>query len=149
MIGGLAFQVASLFLFAVLVADFAFSVWRSTEPKEPHFAALRASLRFRLFLAALVFAWTTIFVRCCYRVAELQAGFGGALANNEGVFMGLEGPMIFVAVGVLTVWHPGYVYGSLWTAADFSFRRTKTMQGEGRAMVGGEEMADAKVGEAV
>lgn len=50
-----------------------------------------------------------VFIRCCYRVAELQAGFGGAVANNEAVFEVLEGPMIMVAVIALSVFHPASV----------------------------------------
>jgi hypothetical protein len=49
-------------------------------------------------------------------VAELESGFGGALANNELVFMILEGPMIMIAVVVLTAFHPGFCLGGLWAS---------------------------------
>jgi hypothetical protein len=49
-------------------------------------------------------------------VAELESGFGGALANNEPVFMVLEGPMIVIAVTALTVFHPGFCLGELWVS---------------------------------
>ena len=39
----------------------------------------------------------------------------------------LEGPMIFIAVALLTVWHPGYVLGTkLWNDAGFHLRKQKT-----------------------
>jgi len=44
-------------------------------------------------------------------VAELSSGFSGALANNEPVFMVLEGPMIMIAAVALTVFHPGFCFG--------------------------------------
>jgi hypothetical protein len=54
------------------------------------------------------------------------------LANNEVEFMILEGPMVFVALLVLTIWHPGYVFGTdLWNNAGFHLRKSrepKTMQ---------------------
>ena len=43
-------------------------------------------------------------------MAELESGFGGALANNEPVFMILEGPMIMIAVVALTAFHPGFCF---------------------------------------
>lgn len=144
MITGLAFQVASLFLFILLCLDFAWSVYRSTERREPAFDVLRSSLKFKLFQGALAVAVLTIFIRCCYRVAELQAGFGGALANNEVVFMILEAPMIIIALGALTLFHPGFVYGDFWHVANFSFRKRKTVQGEGSNVDG--VMSDAGSG---
>jgi hypothetical protein len=59
-----------------------------------------------------------IFIRCCYRVAELESGFGGALANNEPVFMILEGPMIMIAVIALAAFHPGFCLGGLWASIE-------------------------------
>lgn len=40
---------------------------------------------------ALAVATITIFIRCVFRVAELQSGFNGALFNDEIAFMVLEG----------------------------------------------------------
>lgn len=38
----------------------------------------------------------------------------------------LEGPMIFIAVILLTIWHPGYVLGAkLWVDASFQLRPGK------------------------
>jgi hypothetical protein len=53
-------------------------------------------------------------------VAELGSGFGGALANNEPVFMILEGPMIIIAAVVLTAFHPGFCLGGLWASIGLS-----------------------------
>ena len=41
----------------------------------------------------------------------------------------LEGPMVFIAVALLTVWHPGYVLGAkLWLEAGFHLRSKKELQ---------------------
>lgn len=70
----------------------------------------------------------TILVRSIFRLIELQEGFDGELANNELDFMILEGPMIFIGVAVLTIWHPGYVLGAkLWVDAGFNLRRVKQL----------------------
>lgn len=61
---------------------------------------------------------------------ELQEGFDGKLANDELDFMVLEGPMIFIGVVLLTIWHPGWVLGSrLWSDAGFHLRRPKDRVG--------------------
>jgi hypothetical protein len=65
-----------------------------------------------LFIATLL-----IFVRCFYRVAELWDGFSGHLANDEVTFMILEGPMIIGAVALMTIFHPGRIFGNLWISA--------------------------------
>lgn len=63
-------------------------------------------------------------IRSCFRLAELQEGFSGHLANDELLFMILEGPMIIAAVAVLTLWHPGVVVGTeMWKTT--SFRHNK------------------------
>ena len=56
----------------------------------------------------------TIFIRSCYRVAELRGGFGGALANDQATFIGLEGVMVVIAAVALTVGHPCFVFGRDW-----------------------------------
>lgn len=66
-----------------------------------------------------------IFIRCVYRVAELQAGFGGKIANNEPAFMVLEGPMIISATVLLTVWHPAVAFGEEWNNANWHLRERK------------------------
>ncbi len=65
-------------------------------------------------VAALALATFTIFVRSCFRVAELQNGFNGKLANQEIPFMILEGAMIAIASTALTVYHPGLIFRSFW-----------------------------------
>jgi hypothetical protein len=53
---------------------------------------------------------------------ELHAGFGSAVANNESAFMVLEGPLIIIAVGVMTAFHPGPAFKGKWAVAAWSFR---------------------------
>ena len=66
----------------------------------------------------LALATLCIYIRSCFRVAELQGGFGGTLANQEVTFMILEGGMIAIASIALTVGHPGLVFGKSWKAAN-------------------------------
>ncbi|KAL8718275.1 MAG: hypothetical protein Q9225_004566 [Loekoesia sp. 1 TL-2023] len=118
MIAGLSFQVVSLTVFAALCADFAWSVWR--KGGDVSRGTLQARLpscsveRFRLFIGALALATLTIYIRSCFRVAELQEGFDGKLANDQITFMVLEGAMISIASIALTALHPAFVFGKNW-----------------------------------
>jgi hypothetical protein len=52
----------------------------------------------------------------------------------------LEGPMIFIAVTVLTIWHPGYVFGAtLWVEAGFHLRSKKDLQDYKKVGAGGSQ----------
>jgi hypothetical protein len=129
MVAGLALQVISLVVFMCLCADFAYSVRRSPTLKDSDLQNFRNTRKFKAFLyskyeaslpllfkilnllLALGFTTLLILIRSSFRVAELSEGFGSALANNEVTFMVLEGGMVASAVILLTVMHPGLVFG--------------------------------------
>ena len=71
-------------------------------------------------MTALALSTITIFVRSCFRVAELQQGFHGALANQQVTFMILEGAMVIISVVGLTCFHPGVAFQGSWGEADFT-----------------------------
>jgi hypothetical protein len=148
MIVGLASQVASLALFMVLCLDFAWKVIKNPQDLNPdtRMRELRQSLRWKAFLAGkdyhsqstgliarridyvllgLALATLTIFVRSVFRVAELNEGFHSSLANNQVLFMILEGAMIAIAVICMTILHPGFCFDGLWDQTKWSFRRSR------------------------
>lgn len=73
----------------------------------------RANRRFKIFTAAVIGAYTGIFVRCVYRIPELLGGWGGELMRNELEFIILEGVMICLAVLCQTIFHPGMYFPAL------------------------------------
>ena len=115
MVAGLAIQVATLFIFIILCADFALRTLKRMNQMgdaatDPAHAKLRASWTFRGFLCALSLATLCIFIRSIYRVAELSEGWEGALIKNQKLFIGLEGVMVIVAVLSLNAFHPGLCF---------------------------------------
>lgn len=112
MLAGLIFQVVTLVIFMLLAADFTFRTVRHPRglDQDPVLVRLRASWRFRLFLAALCLSTLTIFIRCVFRVAELSDGWSGPLMARQDLFIGFEGAMIIVAVGVLNIFHPNLCF---------------------------------------
>jgi len=124
MVAGVVFQVVSLLIFMGLWLEFIFRLRRTSESaKEVRFLELRNTNKFTYFQYALGAAVVLIFIRSVYRVAELQQGFNGPIANDEVSFMILEGPMIFLAVLAVTVLHPGIAFGGKWSSAAWSVKQ--------------------------
>ncbi|KAF7873873.1 hypothetical protein EAF04_002545 [Stromatinia cepivora] len=123
MLAGLAFQVFSLILFAILCAEFAWRVRCAKGIWNARYIDLVSSLVFKSFLGGLFLATVTILIRSIYRCVELSGGFHGELfVGHEEEFMVLEGVMISLAVGALTILHPGIAMQGAWTEANFKFR---------------------------
>lgn len=125
MLAGLSTQVASILLFAVLCAEFAWRLYKNPQSWSMEHVALFESRKFKTFLCGLCVATLAIFIRSVFRVAELSQGFHGSLANNEISFMILEGAMIAIASLCLTILHPGAAFQGVWDLANFKFRKSK------------------------
>lgn len=126
MVAGVVFQVVSLLIFMGMWSDFILRLRRTSEnDRDVRFADLRDTKKFTWFQYALGAAVALIFVRSVYRIAELQQGFNGPIANDEVSFMILEGPMIFLAVLAMTVLHPGIAFGGNWNNASWSVRKSR------------------------
>lgn len=70
----------------------------------------RSPLRFRIFCCAIGFAFTTILIRCIYRIPEMAGGWGNPRMRDEPVFLGLDGAMVALASIAFTVAHPGFMF---------------------------------------
>ena len=99
-----------------------------------NYDTIRASKMFKGFIGALIAAVLLIITRSSYRLAELQEGFNGKLANNEVLFMILEGPMIILTCIGLTVFHPGRAMHGLWSMKAFQQKDGSADAGEKLAM---------------
>ncbi|KAK3387644.1 RTA1 like protein-domain-containing protein [Podospora didyma] len=131
MVAGVAWQVFSLAVFALLSLEFWLRVRKAGEKGlNPAFADLRAERNFQpTFIVAVFGAGVFIFVRSVFRCAELSGGFTGPLANEEITFMVLEGTMIVLASGLLTFFHPGFVAGTeRWAKASWKAARKPTIE---------------------
>lgn len=120
MVAGLAVQVASMSLFIVLCVDFFWRVRQALKQADPlnpdaifeeKYAHLRAKRLFKPFLWAIAICTILIYVRCIYRLIELAEGWDGYLILHEPYFLVLEALMVFLAAFVMTVVHPGFVFG--------------------------------------
>lgn len=120
MIAGLSSQVASCTVFTVLCGLMRIFISRREYLVNQRTTNLQKSPRFKFFLFAIGASTLLILVRCCFRVAELSKGFKSSLANNEVMFMVLDGLAMSLVVILLTLAHPGMVFGQeLWEAGAF------------------------------
>lgn len=76
-------------------------------------AAVRNSTPVLLFFAALMFSTLCIFIRCCFRVAELSGGWAGPLMQNQVLFIVFESVMVFLAGTALAIFHPCWCLRSI------------------------------------
>lgn len=139
LVAGLSIQVASLFFFAACSVEFLLRAKRHREKRNPEFATLVASKKFKIFLyctsyplslnpslpltplTALFLATALLFIRTVFRAIELSEGFAGELANNEVQFMVLDGVMVILACTCLSACHPGWGFQGRWDEAGFHF----------------------------
>ncbi|GKU08654.1 unnamed protein product, partial [Fusarium langsethiae] len=114
MMAGIAFQVVTLTIFALLAL--LFTVRRlqaaSSFPLTGNTLQIWQSSKFRCFICGVFVAFLTIYIRCVYRIAEMQGGWGSKLMKEEVPFIILEGLMIVMATSAQTILHPGPLFPS-------------------------------------
>lgn len=96
LLGGLAFQALTFFVFIVLFALF---VWKA---RKALFRAVGKG-----FYAAFAMAVLLFYLRVCFRLAETAEGLYGRLNTNEVYFGTLEFMPVVLATLLLAAWHPG------------------------------------------
>jgi hypothetical protein len=131
MIAGVVFQVVILVFFGYLLAEYTLRTYRRRDQLSEESMVLFHSTSFRCFMGAVIVAYIGIFVRCVYRIPELTGGWGSEIMRNEAEFIVLEGVMIVIAVGVLTVFHPGYCFPALGNTIGKKSRTTRGKSIEG------------------
>lgn len=113
MIAGVIFQVVILAFFGYFLTEYAIRTHRRRNQLSAESVRLFNSTSFRCFMFAVGVAYLGIFIRCIYRIPELTGGWRSELMRDEAEFIVLEGVMIVISVGVLTIFHPGYCFPAL------------------------------------
>ncbi|OBS22523.1 hypothetical protein FPOA_08860 [Fusarium poae] len=130
---GLATHLAAISIFTILATEIAFRVAYRQNRWNPKFTQLQHSWKFKIFLICLTIATFTILIRTAYRVAELSAGYHSKLAENETVFMLLEGSMVVIATTAMAVTHPGVSFQGQWDQANFRLKKTEDARNSTRS----------------
>ncbi|CCH58731.1 hypothetical protein TBLA_0A09460 [Henningerozyma blattae CBS 6284] len=141
-IGGLSLQVATMVIFMVLWFYFTWIVYIDTRLKytgkkfptwsvlkvpniqlEQYYREKYAHLRvnperflFKYFPLAFSAAVIFVFIRCCYRLAELVDGWSGYIITHENYFIILDALMVSMATVLMSIFHPGLAFDGLHTS---------------------------------
>ncbi|KAJ6120122.1 RTA1-domain-containing protein [Penicillium sp. IBT 18751x] len=106
MVAGIVFQLFSITVFVVCAID----VFRRVKRLGMLGMATNGSLR--PLLAAMVLSVVCIYIRSIYRTIELAQGWNGYLITHQSYFIGLDGVMMVIAVGIFNICHPGWLLPS-------------------------------------
>lgn len=79
---------------------------------DTRFSELRNRKLMPFFPLIVVFAVIVIYIRCIYRVVELQQGFTGFLMTHDPFIMTLDAMLITLCGLVFIPFHPVFVFGS-------------------------------------
>lgn len=119
MVAGMAFQVFTMSVFFFMTLDFLWRVYKGkrnpdivdTQANNPEIQAIRNSPKLKWFVGAVFLSFVFIFTRSVYRVVELAEGWYGKLLQHEAYLLVLDGLMMLIAIIILTVFYPGFVFG--------------------------------------
>lgn len=91
MMAGIVFQVFTLLIFACLSGEYFYRALSRRSEWSQSVVNLVSSKRFKLFVGSILVAFTVIFVRCVYRIAEMAGGWRNDIMQNEAEFIVLDG----------------------------------------------------------
>lgn len=91
MMAGIVWQVFTLMVFGLLASEYARNAFINRARFSQSAINLLSSLRFTLFLSAIVLAFFTVFIRCIYRIAEMAGGWENSIMQDETDFIVLDG----------------------------------------------------------
>lgn len=100
LLAGLCVQVFVFLIFVMLLSLFVSRAWKALWTKGR-----------RSFLIAFGFATMLVYLRTCFRLAEVAQGVESFLFTHENYFIALECVPILAAVWLFNVWHPGRCLG--------------------------------------
>ena len=101
LMAGLAIQVASFFVFLILLGDFLHRSRKVLWGRQGEMGGKRA------FIVAFVTATLLVYLRTCFRLAEVAQGVEAYLFTHEAFFACLEFAPIAGAMLLFNIWHPG------------------------------------------
>jgi Na+/H+-dicarboxylate symporter len=105
MVAGVVFQLCSVIVFSVL---FFIVVKRALSS---HSEVIKER-KIQALVAATSLSVICVVIRSIYRTIELTEGWTGFLIKHESYFIGLDGVMMVIAVGVFNIVQPRWADGS-------------------------------------
>ncbi|CAJ2503031.1 Uu.00g104250.m01.CDS01 [Anthostomella pinea] len=114
LVAGLAIQLAALGIFVFHAIFFAIALRTRRHGLDPKYASVYNSRLFKMFLVAFSLATILLVVRTAYRVVEIAEGFDSSIAQDEVLFLVLDGVMVLIATLLLLGFFPARAFGQSW-----------------------------------
>ncbi len=139
-IAGICLQVVVLGVFGGLGIEYLLRVKRwvaeeeakgvesvaAVERQDKRGVALWRDSRFRTFLYAMAGAYSTLMIRCVYRIAEMAGGWGNHIMQDEPSFVVLESFMVLIASLFLAGFAPGVFFPAMVNSGESRVKTGKT-----------------------
>lgn len=106
MIGGVAFQLIAMTVFALLAVDFVRRCARMGE-------TARLSRAQSPVLVAMFVSLVAVYARSIFRTIELAEGWSGYLMLHERYFLALDGALMVLAVGIFVLFDPSRAFSGV------------------------------------
>ncbi|KAI1081052.1 RTA1 like protein-domain-containing protein [Whalleya microplaca] len=112
---GLAIQIVALAIFISHAMLFAISVRTRHHALDVKFTAVYNSASFKVFLYAFALATSLLVLRTAYRIVVIAEGFESSVAQDETLFLVLDGAMVLIATTILLAFFPSRIFGQSWS----------------------------------
>ncbi|KAI3342437.1 RTA1 like protein-domain-containing protein [Ustulina deusta] len=114
LIAGLAVQLLALAIFVLHGILFAITLRTRQHELNPKFAFVYTSALFRLFLAAFTSTTALVILRTVYWTIQVAGGFQSSIAQDETLFLILDGGVTLIATTLLLICFPARALGQSW-----------------------------------
>ncbi|KAI1850209.1 hypothetical protein JX265_002106 [Neoarthrinium moseri] len=114
LVAGFAVHISSLLIFTLLGFRFALAVRERKGGLDTSGVAVYNKKRFSAFLFGLGIATLLLSTRTFYRMIAISEGLSSALAQNEILFLVLDGVLVFIASALIIALFPGRMLGGSW-----------------------------------
>ncbi|KAI1502621.1 RTA1 like protein-domain-containing protein [Biscogniauxia marginata] len=112
---GLAVQVVALATFIAHAVMFAIALRTRRHDLDPKYAYVYNNGFFKTFMVVFSIATFLLVLRTAYRIVEVAEGFESSIAQDEVIFLVLDGAMVLVATILLLAFFPARAFGQSWS----------------------------------
>ncbi|KAH6652669.1 RTA1 like protein-domain-containing protein [Truncatella angustata] len=112
LVAGLAIHISSLFIFTILGVRFALAVRQRKGGWDRDSIMVYKTPRFKSFIIGLSIAAILLIARTAYRMIAVAEGLASTLAQDEVLFLVLDGALMLVTIALLLALFPGRVLGA-------------------------------------
>ncbi|KAI0601495.1 RTA1 like protein-domain-containing protein [Biscogniauxia sp. FL1348] len=125
---GLAVQIVALGIFVAHAVMFAIALRTRRHVLDPKYSYVYKNVFFKTFMVVFSVATILLILRTAYRIVEVAEGFESSIAQDETLFLVLDGTMVLIATVLLLAFFPARAFGQSWSQT--STRRLSQVQPE-------------------